>query len=465
MGIEPMHVPLWRPAYVILQAIVAAVALTAAMARLARGGRARERHRRGALVRRGPTLWRARSGALALGGVRIAPEEEARHFKLIGTTGAGKSTAIRQLLAAVLQRADRAIVCDPGGAYLARFARRHRGDVLLNPFEPDSCRWDPFAELRCDFDIAQLANALIPDGADTATNEWRGYARTFLGVLLRRCRGAPGLAVLWQLLTVASPQQLRPVVQDTPAQPFLEPGNERLFGSIRAVAASALAALEYVRDQRARPLSVRAWVREGRGVLFLPYQAGHIAALRTLIAAWLGLAIFEALDGPDGVDQRLWFIVDELDALGAIVGLKDALARLRKHGGRCVLALQSIAQVSGAFGHAEAQTLVENCGNTLILRCAGSEHGGTSQFASSLIGEREVLRRQSSRGRDHHGWLAPRELRRSLQVSEQSLMETAVLASELEQLPDLVGYLKTAACAYWRRVRLAPDRGHAVPGR
>jgi Type IV secretion-system coupling protein DNA-binding domain len=46
-------------------------------------------------------------------------------------------------------------------------------------------------------------------------------------------------------------------------------------------------------------------------------------------------------------DQRLWFVVDELDALGAIDGLKDALARLRKFGGRTIIGFQSIAQVSG----------------------------------------------------------------------------------------------------------------------
>ena len=55
-------------------------------------------------------------------------------------------------------------------------------------------------------------------------------------------------------------------------------------------------------------------------------------------------------------DQRLWFVVDELDALGAIDGLKDALARLRKFGGRCVLGFQSIAQVSSTYGSGEAQT-------------------------------------------------------------------------------------------------------------
>src|SRR6202049_5080218 len=80
-----------------------------------------------------------------------------------------------------------------------------------------------------------------------------------------------------------------------------------------------------------------------------------------------------------------------------------------------------------------ANRIVENCGNTLILRCSGSEHGGTSQFASRLIGEREVIRRQTSRGRDRDGLFPIRGTRRSMQVNEHQVVESAVLASELEQ--------------------------------
>jgi hypothetical protein len=109
-----------------------------------------------------------------------------------------------------------------------------------------------------------------------------------------------------------------------------------------------------------------------------------------MIAAWIRLAIIEAMSQPEDRDQRLWFVVDELDALGAIDGLKDALARLRKFGGRCVLGFQSIAQVSNTYGQGDAHTIIENCANTLILRCSGSENGGTSHFASKLIGEREM---------------------------------------------------------------------------
>jgi type IV secretory pathway TraG/TraD family ATPase VirD4 len=166
------------------------------------------------------------------------------------------------------------------------------------------------------------------------------------------------------------------------------------------------------------------------------------------------LAIVETMGRPEQ-DQRLWFVVDELDALGAIDGLKDALARLRKFGGRCVLGFQSIAQVSSTYGAGEAQTIVENCGNTLILRCSASEHGGTSQFASKLIGEREIIRRQTSRGRDRDGLFTTRSSRRSTNVSEQHVTEAAVMSSELEQLPDLAGYLRTASSREWLRVRLS----------
>jgi type IV secretory pathway TraG/TraD family ATPase VirD4 len=74
-------------------------------------------------------------------------------------------------------------------------------------------------------------------------------------------------------------------------------------------------------------------------------------------------------------DKRLWFIVDELDARGRIDGLKDALARLCKFGGRCVLGFRFIAQVSTTYGHGEARTIVENCSKTLILHCSASENG------------------------------------------------------------------------------------------
>jgi type IV secretory pathway TraG/TraD family ATPase VirD4 len=455
-------------------AVLAAAAVTALAATCAKALRRHspEIRKRGVIVkdvtsrrlgaRRGTE---AAGDRVTLAGVALAAGEETKHFKIIGTTGTGKSTVIRELLAAARVRGDRAVVADPDGGYHARFFHRHRGDLLLNPFERDSVKWDPFAEINDVYDVDQLASALIPSSGDPSASEWRGYARTFLGAILRRSReaGSRNSSELWRLLSAAPPEELRPLVQGTSAQPFLEGENARMFASIRSVAVSAMAAFDHVQRQRAASFSVRQWVRRrsGSGVLFMPYKAAQIAALKTVIATWMRLAIFEALSGEENRDQRLWFVIDELDALGSIDGLKDALARLRKFGGRCVLGFQSLAQVCGTYGAADAQTIVENCGNTLILRCSGSEQGGTAQFASRLIGEREVLRHQISRGSDREAAWSAGRARRSKNTSEQHVTETAVMPSEIEQLPDFTGYLKTASSPAWLKVafqRRSPAR-------
>ena len=43
-------------------------------------------------------------------------------------------------------------------------------------------------------------------------------------------------------------------------------------------------------------------------------------------------------------------------------------------------------------------------------------------------------------------------------TSEQHVTEAAVLPSEIEQLPDLHGFLKVASQAEWRRVTLRPEK-------
>lgn len=187
-----------------------------------------------------------------------------------------------------------------------------------------------------------------------------------------------------------------------------------------------------------------------RGALLPPYEAGQIAALQSAIAAWLRHAIFEAMSLTEG-DARLWFIIDELDALGPIDGLNDALARLRKFGGRCVLGFQSIAQVSNTYGTGEVRTIVENCGSTLILRCSASEGGATAQFAPQLIDDREVVRTHVVRSRK------PEDFQSSRTTSELHVSERAVMPSEIEQLPDPQGFLKFASQPAWRRVHLQAD--------
>jgi len=446
-------------------------------------------HRRGSLVgeQQLPTESRsrrhARGAGLTLAGMTVPAQDETKHFKLIGTTGTGKSTAIQELLAGALARGDRAVIADPDCGYLQRFYRPARGDIVLNPFDKRSVKWDLFSEIKNPHDVDQLARSLIPDH-DGQDRSWRSYARTFFTAVTRQAHeaGVREVDELYHLLVAGDIGELRELVRGTPAQPFLDEHNSRMFDSIRSVTSSAVAALEYVGRQDASGFSIKEWVnKKTPGVLFIPYKAGQIAALHSTISAWMRLAIFEAMDAEEQQDEklpdpasRLWFVVDELDALGQIDGLKDALARLRKFGGRCVLGFQSIAQVSSTYGQGDAHTIVENCGNTLILRCSASEGGGTARFASQLIGEREVMHTTVSKSR------RPSELWGSVTRSEHLGVEPAVLPSQVEQLADLTGYLKYASDPRWQRVRLdakqawqqqrrdsplPPVADHAIQGR
>ena len=81
-----------------------------------------------------------------------------------------------------------------------------------------------------------------------------------------------------------------------------------------------------------------------------------------------------------------------------------------------------------------------NCGNKLILRCSGSEHGGTSRFASNLIGDSPVLRaKHSCRSSRSRAFSRSGHDSTSEGVSYRHVAESAVMASEIEQLADLQG--------------------------
>ncbi|HEY0746516.1 MAG TPA: type IV secretion system DNA-binding domain-containing protein [Steroidobacteraceae bacterium] len=397
------------------------------------------------------------NNSITLAGLLVAADDETKHFKFIGTTGTGKSTAIREILSAALKRGDRVVIADPDGGYLKHFYDADRGDVMLNPFEPDSLKWNLLGEITNAYDVDQLARSLIPDGG-SSDRSWIEYARTFFAAVVEKAieGGVKDDGEIYRLLAEASPEELKLLLANSAAGPFLAEANDKMFGSVRSVTSSAVRALRYIAAQKAAPFSVRQWVRQGAarrnggrgGVLFLPYKAGEIAALRSTISAWMRIAIFEAMNRPEG-DQRLWFVIDELDALGEIDGLKDALARLRKFGGRCVLGFQSISQVSGTYGKAAADTIVENCGNTVVLRCSASELGGTSQFASRLIGQCEAVHITRSKTRRPTDWFA------STTTSEHRSVEFAIMASEIERLADLEGFLKFASIADWMRIRLS----------
>jgi hypothetical protein len=396
------------------------------------------------------------SGSLTLAGVPVPPEDETRHFMLIGTAEAGRSIAIRELLVAARARGDRAVITDPDGGHLERFYDASRGDLILHVFRPDAHRWDLFGEITQEQHIEQLSRALIPDNRDSerALNE---DSRTFLSELIRHClkSGNRDDADLLRLVTTATQADLRGVLIGTPAARCVAEGSGKLLSAILSLTNAALRPIEHTGSERRVPLSVRRWVREGAsrgGVLFLPYSAGERASLRCVLSAWTRLAILAALECPAG-DQHLWFVVDGLDALATIDDLKDALVQLGRHGGRCVLGFESIERLSSIYAAGAAHTLVERAANTLVLRCPAGRHGRTAELASRLIGQAAILSAHSRRSGQHSGWWE-----QLFAARRQPPVGPGVLATQIERLPDFQGFLKLASEPGWRLVQLSGVR-------
>jgi len=97
-------------------------------------------HRRGSIVTHRPEPESPTTPGLSLAGVPIAKHDETKHFKCIGTTGTGKSTAIREILSAALLRGDRAVIADPDTGYPGellqlRSRRRHSQSLHGGSYE------------------------------------------------------------------------------------------------------------------------------------------------------------------------------------------------------------------------------------------------------------------------------------------------------------------------------------------
>lgn len=397
--------------------------------------------------RRGARLRARWMGRVTLAGEPLSREDETMHVAAIGATGSGKSTALRGLMADALRRGDRHVAADPEGASMAAFLAE--GDVILNPFDPRCVRWDILSEIETPSDYAFLAQSLLPHLGQGDHDQWVSYAQRMLAdtmenfVSLQLGSSDDYIA----MLASARLGELKELCAGTPSARYFEEGGERMLASIMGTLAPAVGHLRLIAATEGSPFSVRQWIRGGSGSLWIPYAANQIAALRGLISCWMNIAILETLSLAPSRDRRIWFHIDELDALGRIEGLKDAQARLRKFGGCVAIGFQSFAQIKQIYGDG-AQTIIENCGNLLILRCGGSDGGGTARLASDLIGDREIERDDISRSRTHG-----RHASRSTSTQTRRSIDDVALASEIMQLNNREGFVKRATGAQWRRVR------------
>lgn len=370
-----------------------------------------------------------------IGGVTIPRMLEAQHFLITGTTGAGKTQIINGILRSVRRRGNRAVIADPAGGFYARFGQP--GDALFNPFDSRSVDWSPFAEIRADYDCERIAKAIIPDLEGGEGAQWQLFAQTLLAkaMIAMHRNGERSIKRLLYWMASADQKELEPLLSGTVAAVMCQKGNDKMLNNMRATMLPYLSIFDYLPDQGG--FSIRQWIQEDwrSNWLFITYRDDQMGMLRNLVATALEMALVEGLSLSENQERGLWFVMDEVDSLGKVTSLRAGLTKLRKYGGRCVLGLQTVAQLRTTYGRDEAQTLIANTSIKCILRAGDSE---TAKSMEHELGEQEIERGQVNESISMSDSGETQSRSSSVQIMRQS----AVLASEIMGLPDLNGYLK-----------------------
>lgn len=422
---------------VVLSGMLVGFIVPLLLLRFQKGGSKGDRHERGtklgsALQIKTMMMREKKKTYLEFGGVPFPIDAEPYHTLIAGSTGSGKSVAIKRLLDKLRARGDTVILVDSGGEFLARYWDENV-DYVINPFDDRCIPWSPTAEMVDMWDAEALSRSIIPSGTGE-NKEWNGYAQTFLTSCLQKLweRNELSLERLLWMVQSASTAELKPILEGTPA--FAQMQSDKTFGSIRTIAGNYMLPYAYLEKADAY-FSVAEFVKaQNGGFLYLTYRDDQLDSLRSLISCVLDIAARTILSLPPDSNRRVWLVIDEFASIGKVQSIEAMATKARKVGGSLVIGIQSIAQLRDRYGDHVAQTILSCLSTWLVLRCTDVD---TAEYMSKFIGDEEVRRTVMGSS------VSDSSITTNTQ-NEHTTTQRVLLASEIQQLANLHGYVNIA---------------------
>ena len=382
----------------------------------------------------------AEASALHIGRVPIPNRLETRHCAIIGTTGSGKTTVLRQMLDGIEARGEAALVYDTSGEFVAHYYNPERGDIILNPFDARCAFWSPFDEIAHPADADRIAHQLITETGQNDRDVWLETSRILVANILRTLwkEGKCSLDDLLNALRDRTKDDLKVwLASSSSARTFAEDA-DRASGSVLFMLAKAVNLILFLRAEGSgERFAMRAFIngldtRSGRKPwIFVPRKEDYFEASKPLLACWLECAASAVLGLPPSPERRIWFVLDELADLPRVENMARLLPEGRKFGAGVVLTFQALGQMRHRYGPQIAEAMLGCCNTKLFLQTIDSE---TRQWASQTIGDCEVeihtMTDALASGDD-----GPRTT-----LSKTRKVRPAILESEL-RLPKYEGYL------------------------
>jgi len=380
-------------------------------------------------------------------GVPMPTSIENLHTLLNGATGSGKSVLLRNLVLSVLSRGDRLVAVDPNGDLYSKFGRDT--DVLLNPYDQRSEGWSFFNEVRADYDWKRLALNIVPLGKDANAEEWNGYARLLLREAARKLYelGTPSIDELFRWTTIASDKDLRTFLAGTLAESLFAGSSE----ASKALSSARFVLSKYLAEHCSMPagkFSIRDWMENGTGSLFITWREDMKEAMKPLISAFVDVFCSALLSLPEDQARRWWLVIDELGSMEKMASLEDFLTKGRKNGGRALAGLQSVSQLDDIFGEKMSQTLRASFRSLVVLGGSKTDPETAGEMSKAL-GEHEVARPEYTDSRN------PGSARSTSERMERKT-EPVVTAAQIQTLPDLTGWIAFAGNRPIAKFKLEP---------
>lgn len=362
---------------------------------------------------------------------------EQSHTMLVGSTGKGKTVALRNLVSQMRARGDSAVVFDLTGAFVEAFYDPDR-DVILNPLDERCPYWSLFDECDSFADFMNTAASLIPHDGGGEEPFWVKAARLlFVTIAMKLAEEGRGTnEALYEELMTADLSHVHELAENTVADPITAPEAARMAESIRSTFNTNAAALRAL-PSSGEHFSVRDWVASGerkRGsILFLTSRYVDMAVTKILLTLWMDTAVNALLSCPKSPNQlRLWFLFDELGALHRLPSIENGMQTARNYGGAFVLGIHAFAKLKDTYGENIAMTLSSYANTKLIL---GTADRGTATWASDSIGHQ--MFREMEEGYSY----GQTNVRDAVTLTPRKLIEPLVIPDELLKLPKLRGYL------------------------
>ena len=361
--------------------------------------------------------------------VRVARQNECEHFLIVGDTGTGKSSLIRQLLSQIASRNETAIVYDPAREYLPQFLDDRRGDVVLNPLDARMPYWGPGDELLHPTEADALAKSLFPD----RDHENRFFIESPRKIFAHLLKLQPTPQELCNWIAYADPE-IDSRVAGTPLEALIAKDAPQQRSGVLGVLERAASTFSLLPPpDRRRSWTATSWAQKREGWIFLTSTPETRETLRPLISMWLDFLVLRLTAQTESHPSPAWVVADEVATLESLPSLPLALAESRKSNTRMVLGLQGRSQVEMRYGR-EAEAMLSQPRTKIFLRTGEPR---AAEWISKCIGDVEIEHLREGRTSSDFGF------QQSKSASVDSRIQAAILASEISNLENLHGYFQT----------------------